>query len=587
MNITTEIIHFVLPDFSERIQLIFFSLMATGVVYTLISVYLSATPRRWEKIWKGGRKTGSELDAEHGTLEDICNAVATGSEKLADTMPGILLILGLLGTFLGLGIALNKASDILNAAGSAGINNDSMSNLVAMVQGLGTKFKTSTWGIIAFLLLKMLYCVPWFNFEENRLRWSIRKVKGEIDSKKNEEHKREEENNSSLKAIALSSEQSHKDMQALLSQGENQEKVLQKYGDTRLNVMIKFMRASQESSNAKLDAICTSISGDLISQQAAGFDRLARELAAQTKESDARILTAREEQHREAQERLSNAMRDLQKSSGDKLDAIRASISGDLAKRLEAQTKASDAMVESLRKTQAGMQKFVDENLKNLNKMQESSAHMSNASKQMTESTAHLGKSVTALKEGVESVMKTFKVDLKATIDDMSQTFGNNMGTMSKQMNDATHGIERAVNSLSSSVGDTMRTVESTIGKSMEMQTRASTNFDTTAETLNENVQTMTQNSERILKEVEGRLGSVAECGRQAKYLYESNKALVNDFTKLVEEFGVKGVMETFKNDLKSSLESVEKCGQQLAQDFKNFVEEFKERLPHEGKEPS
>ena len=68
-------------------------------------------------------------------------------------MPGLLLVIGLLGTFVGLGIALNKASEILQQAQGAGMD-QAMGNLMGMMEGLGTKFKTSTWGIIGFLLFK-------------------------------------------------------------------------------------------------------------------------------------------------------------------------------------------------------------------------------------------------------------------------------------------------------------------------------------------------------------------------------------------------------------------------------------------------
>ncbi|MEJ2793428.1 hypothetical protein WAE56_08425, partial [Iodobacter sp. LRB] len=150
---------------------------------TIYQVNKTAKAENWENNWNGGtiNDSSDDLDAEHGSVSDISHAVATKWEKLSEAMPGILLILGLLGTFLGLGIALNKASSILSASSAAGMD-ESMSHLMEMMQGLGTKFKTSTWGIISFLTLKV-----WFSkndFEEQRLRWCIRKVKGELDSKR-------------------------------------------------------------------------------------------------------------------------------------------------------------------------------------------------------------------------------------------------------------------------------------------------------------------------------------------------------------------------------------------------------------------
>lgn len=76
---------------------------------------------------------------------------------MAEIMPGILLILGLLGTFLGLSMALNKASSILIDANSAAGMDSAMSNLMGMMEGLGTKFKTST-GNNSILISKNIFC---------------------------------------------------------------------------------------------------------------------------------------------------------------------------------------------------------------------------------------------------------------------------------------------------------------------------------------------------------------------------------------------------------------------------------------------
>lgn len=176
----TEIINFLVPT-SEAIQVTFFSIITTGVAVAIFWVLFTAREAAWERKWQGGAAGAAEngLDIEHGSVNELSQAVATRGEKVAAMMPGLLLIIGLLGTFLGLGLALDKASTILQSSGnSVGAMDDSMQNLMAMMQGLGTKFKTSTWGIIAYILLKL-----WESgngFEERRLNWCIRKIKAEL-----------------------------------------------------------------------------------------------------------------------------------------------------------------------------------------------------------------------------------------------------------------------------------------------------------------------------------------------------------------------------------------------------------------------
>ncbi|WP_416422363.1 hypothetical protein RAM80_20965 [Pseudomonas sp. App30] len=175
-----DIVEFLTPA-QEPIQIVFFTVIALGVLVSVLLVSLKANAASWQRKWEGEEldATPSGLEVEHGSISELSQAVATPAEKLASMMPGLLLIVGLLGTFLGLGLALDKASSILQSSGSSvGAMDDSMQNLMAMMQGLGTKFKTSTWGIIAFILLKVWE--SWSGFEERRLKWCINKMKGEL-----------------------------------------------------------------------------------------------------------------------------------------------------------------------------------------------------------------------------------------------------------------------------------------------------------------------------------------------------------------------------------------------------------------------
>ncbi|TOF18044.1 hypothetical protein CGJ28_26180, partial [Vibrio parahaemolyticus] len=113
--------------------------------------------------------TNALLSSEQGTLHDIGEVVATRSEKASDVMPGFLLIIGLLGTFLGLGIALNQASEIISNDLSGQNYDEMMNSLMQMMSGLGTKFKASIWGISGFILLRVFSGL--FNTENARLNW--------------------------------------------------------------------------------------------------------------------------------------------------------------------------------------------------------------------------------------------------------------------------------------------------------------------------------------------------------------------------------------------------------------------------------
>lgn len=180
-----DVLDFLLPNFGDPLQVAFMIILLVMILATVVSAHKYAGPAAWEQKWNRGTPNddSDDLDIEHGSVTDLWHAVATGPEKLAEVMPGLLLVVGLLGTFLGLGLALNHASNILgqpdamNASGAA----DSMKDLLGLLQGLGTKFKTSTWGISGFVLLKIWS--EFTRFEEKRLTWVISKVKTELDKR--------------------------------------------------------------------------------------------------------------------------------------------------------------------------------------------------------------------------------------------------------------------------------------------------------------------------------------------------------------------------------------------------------------------
>jgi len=195
-----EFLVFLFPD-NESIQLLFGGVMIAFVLGTILFSLCQAGPKYWEGKWQGKKEKDGKtyLDVEHGSLSEISEAVESPSEKIADIMPGILLILGLLGTFLGLGIALNKASNILIDANSSGMDN-AMANLMGMMDGLGTKFKTSTWGICAFLFLRFWFAVA--RYDDKRLRWCAQKMKYEFEqSRQNIRIEREQSKQHFLDAL--------------------------------------------------------------------------------------------------------------------------------------------------------------------------------------------------------------------------------------------------------------------------------------------------------------------------------------------------------------------------------------------------
>ncbi|WP_347402155.1 hypothetical protein [Pseudomonas putida] len=211
------VLDFLSPSLSNPLELVFCTVIIGGMLVSLITAEVFGRAPAWERNWQGGTHKGA-LDLEHGSLGELNQAVATLPERIVANMPGLLLIVGLLGTFLGLGMALDKASGILQGnAESLNAMSDSLGQLTGMMKDLGTKFKTSTWGIIAFIVLKLWDSARW-SAESRRTGWCVDRMKREIDNSR-DLHKSATElrDNLSRQALAAVGEQL---VQAIASQSQ-------------------------------------------------------------------------------------------------------------------------------------------------------------------------------------------------------------------------------------------------------------------------------------------------------------------------------------------------------------------------------
>ncbi|WP_454719496.1 MULTISPECIES: hypothetical protein [Cupriavidus] len=430
-----QILHFILPQVipPEWLQIGFFTVIFAAVIHAWLGVRRHATPDNWAKNWhrevdgKAGSEAG-QLDIEHGSVNDLSAAVATPQEKLADILPGMLLIVGLLGTFVGLGLALDKASVILSQATGSGGMDSMMDNLMSMMHGLGSKFKTSTWGILAFLTLK-IYCSR-NGFEERRLNWCIGKMKAEVDRRRSDARQLQVADNRQLvDAIGA--------LGAVLRHNADQQ-----------------ARDGAQRHAEQLAALST-LHADMRAQAAQGMQQLAK----------------------------------------------------------------MDELVAHNESTRRAIEAFVDGVSANITAMAQASGDMADAAVKAGHSTADLQAAISEFRVSVAAVLGEMKADLGQTIDDMSGRFSENMAVISEKMSDATGDISRSITTLSTSVDTTLKSVEQAVGQSLSTQQKAHGIFVESSDTLNVNVQVMTNLVTDLREKIVSGLKSVSESVRRTAEL--------------------------------------------------------------------
>jgi hypothetical protein len=149
------------------LQIIFALVFVAAIIVIPLLTRASARASQWERRL-AAIEEGDHQPLIHDTPDELAQAVATAPERWADVLPGLLLVFGLLGTFIGLGLALSEAASVLGGA-------DALGSLTPVMDALGSKFKISTWGIIAFLILRIWAMV--FPYDQARLAWSTKTIR--------------------------------------------------------------------------------------------------------------------------------------------------------------------------------------------------------------------------------------------------------------------------------------------------------------------------------------------------------------------------------------------------------------------------
>ncbi len=483
---SSEVISFILPQMDDLIQVSFLTIIVVTMIATIFSAWKYANESSWEKKWNRGtpNDASDDLGIEHGSVTDLWHAVATASEKVSEVMPGMLLVIGLLGTFLGLGLALNKASSILGQADamSAGAAADSMGHLMGLLQGLGTKFKTSTWGITGFVLLKV-----WseaMRYDEKRLAWVIGKVKTELEKQKREvkaaDQKKREELHAQIESTA------HQVVDGLADQ-------VGKMLDQKMAMHAQLL---QHLEGQRADF------GNLMAEISTKSDTIANGQSVQT----------------------------------EKLQTQAKEIYAQLFQRMDDQHKVLTDLNTEMRATKDSMQHFT---LGTQGVVQQ----MANAAEQMADGAGDIGKAAERMAQGADKVgvagqqlvgaIDEFKNQFTTVLDDVRKDLGKSIHDMSTQaastlekgstqLSDATREISTALGVLSEDVKATMTEVKDSIGEALKIQQKAATEFTLSTGSLNENITATTNIVGELASPIKEGLRSVSDTGQHMRSVGKS-----------------------------------------------------------------
>ncbi|WP_241098420.1 hypothetical protein [Pseudomonas viridiflava] len=486
------VLEFLSPSLGSPLELVFCTVIIGGMLVSLITAEVCGRAPAWERNWQGGTHKGA-LDIEHGSLGELNQAVATLPERIVANMPGLLLIVGLLGTFLGLGMALDKASGILQGnADSLNAMTDSLGQLTGMMKDLGTKFKTSTWGIIAFIALKLWDSARW-SAESRRTGWCVDRMKREIDNSR-DQHKSATElrDNLTRQALADVGEQ-------LVNAIANQNQLLgtelkllklielkrgqtldQQFAQTAANLdgQLEQLRrlSGPEGYLAALARYAVHLPRlDMLEHHGEtlmGLDAGLGRLQAQLEHSNQQLtgLGQKLEHGHNLTERLQHTatlQSELRERQGQTLLATLteqhdAQLDSDLSLATHLQERfdelvklstkgveATQAVSANTKASQKSLEQFVIASNDNLNTLEQAGTTMGEAAKQLAQSASALEGSVLTMEKSVGAAIDKLNDDFHAHLQTMQGSLDSNISRLSDVMNELQTGMMDNVNRMS------------------------------------------------------------------------------------------------------------------------------------------
>ncbi|MGJ7515475.1 hypothetical protein ACSFE6_14240 [Pseudomonas baetica] len=607
----SELMSFLLPQ-PDMLQMGFFVFIWSITILTALAVTLQAKPKGWEKKWRGGNLESSALQADHGSVHDLSETVATTAEKIASIMPGMLLVVGLLGTFLGLGMALDHASTILQKSGNASVGamGGAMQDLTAMMQGLGTKFKTSTWGIMAFILLKVWDLL--LGYESRRMAWCITKVKDQLERSREQQEAASKAHDAFLHGCIANAAKyvggamgKQADAMKLLwqqqlkiQQGtENAKQQLLQTGFDNLNTGIvgvtqglsALLQSQADSQQAVVNEIASSAErteralNELVesnrSHLQTGFEDLNTGIAGVTQGLGALLQNQADSQQAvvgeiaNSAERTERALSESAESNRSHLQSgfevlntgitgVAQGIDGLLQGQADSQQilreglAISNEIASSSKRGELALTAFTDSNHDNLQALQTAAQTMGDAGIKVAQSATELQAVVDNLNVGMTQVMEGVKADLNSTLTTMNNDFSRNLNTMGTQLEIATGNLAQVMQSVKVDLGSTIHTMNEDFGKNLVNMTSS---LSEATQNITVAIGSMSTEVEAAMNTVKGSMEKTAEAQMTTSREFEMVSEHLNANILEVQE-----VVKKLAKDIVLGLKAVSESGQRM-----------------------
>lgn len=589
-ELLNQLISFIMPSKGSAIELFFFSTIVFFVVCSLIASYpFKLYYVKWKLNFDSLVTENTKLGLKNeNSLDNIKAEVATKLEGVLSAVPSIILVYGLLGTFLGIGLALNEASSILSSAGdvgNSGVGEDTIQKIGGLLNGLGAKFKTSTWAIISYIILNI-----WFetigSFETKRNQWvlsqviEIKRYLSEVESQNNYSHK----NNM---YDFWSDSKTLKDT-IIRSAKESSEEILITLRDA-ITAINKTSEQLSLINNANLEMIENVQSGNALQQQLLGtvineqikigtiltnnFE-VQHQQYTSTKELNEIHLKMVQENHM--------VIVDMQNQSLQNQNMTIAKLSS-CHEEIIPLIKKGNLLIEDVSSEVFKTNQYQEKLVTSISGIENAGNIMTEAANKFSSQSENLARSIIQFSDNTEKTLLNIEKSINSSVENLSlkmQDVNNELNNsihlmtndlkaitdeMSVTFNDANTKLNSSITELNIDIKNTLSLVSTELGKSINgMSTQmediikqTSTELNEANEKLNQSINTMSDSIDSTMTGISENLNS--SINQMSDSMLGVNKQLKTSIEEM--DINIKNTMVTMSNDL---IKSTDKMGSDL-----------------------
>jgi len=493
----------------------FFTIFGISIL-SIVLIKLYANESSWRELWTEIK--GKGLTIHHGSIQVLSEKVATKHERMADSLPSVMLIIGLLGTFVGLGLALNKASLIITQGGSSNMEG-AMTELMQMMQGLGTKFKTSSWGIIGYLSFGSW--IAHNGYESKRLAFCANMIRDELDQNSSY--------NNQIKSFHIEQSRTEKqngenilrmlnELQATRDDHQKYHQEIQTYSNQIKQLHVEKLRTEKQNGEYILRVI-TELQATRDSHQQNHIIQLKElqninhNMSSFEKLGDAAIrIENSANTFTQTAHTLDKTVKSLSSSITQTFDLLQKSIRDILEKTATNLTGASDRISSTTDHMSDRLQITLSDIQNGLNNMMmQSNQQLIASSTQLQSMIQGMETTIANMREGVLGILAETSKSMNTSINTLNADMRKILTQLEEHINTSMSHIGLTIQNFTGSVGHLLGEVETNLEGAMSMQTDAVKRFQNSVNDLQSELSTTLETTRKAILLLEGHISHLTD----------------------------------------------------------------------------